>query len=57
MLKLALNKCREMSLGKVEICTHKDNFGAIKTIINNGGELIEEFYENDICSQRYLIEL
>lgn len=57
MLKLALEKCREMKLGKVEICTHKDNIGAIKTIVNNGGEMIEEFYENDICNQRYLIEL
>lgn len=57
MLKLALKKCREMSFIKVEICTHKDNSGAIKTIINNGGKLIEEFFENDICSQRYLIKL
>ncbi len=57
MLKLALDKCREMKLDKVEICPHKDNIGAIKTIINNDGKLIEEFYENDICSQRYMIEL
>lgn len=57
MLKLALDKCREMNLGKVEICPHKDNIGAIKTIINNGGTLVEEFCENGVWSQRYSIEL
>lgn len=57
MLKLALEKCREMKLEKVEICTRKDNIGAIKTIINNGGKPTEEYYENGICSLRYLIEL
>ena len=57
ILKLALEKCREMKLGKVEICTHKDNIPAIKTIINNGGKMIEEFYEDGFCDQRFLIEL
>lgn len=57
MLKLALEKCREMKFGRVEICTHADNIGAIKTILNNGGKLVEEFTENGIPNRRYLIEL
>ena len=46
-----------MKLGKLEICTHKDNIPAIKTIINNGGKMIEEFNEDGFCDQRFLIEL
>lgn len=57
MLSLALEKCREMNLDRVEICPHKDNPGAIKTILNNGGTLSEEFFENGRYSQRYIIEL
>lgn len=57
MLKLALEKFREMNIDKVEIVPYKDNLGAIKTITNNGGKLTEEFVENGVCSQRYLIEL
>lgn len=54
---LALEKCREMGFGRIEICTHKDNIGAIKTITANGGVLTEEFFENDIWSIRHSIEL
>lgn len=57
MLELALEKCRENGLKKVEIVPHKDNIGAVKTILNNGGTLIEEFCEEDIWSQRYEIQL
>lgn len=57
MLKLALEKCREMKFDRVEICTRRDNIGAIKTILNNGGKLIEEFFENGVWSRRYLIGL
>lgn len=57
MLKLALEKCREMRFDRVEICTCEDNIGAIKTILNNGGKLTEEFVANDVRSQRYSIEL
>lgn len=39
MLKLALDKCREMKFSRVEICPYKNNIGAIKTIVNNGGIL------------------
>ena len=57
MLKLALDKCRKMQFSRVEICPYKNNIGAIKTIVNNGGILIEEFFENGLDCQRYLIEL
>ncbi len=57
MLRLALDKCREMGFDSVEICPHKGNEGAIKTIINNGGELIEEWTENGKVSLRYRVEL
>lgn len=57
MLKLALEKCREMGFDKAEIYTHKGNIGAIKTITANGGVLTEEFFENDIWNNRYSIEL
>lgn len=57
MLELALEKCREMGLKSVQIVPHKGNIGAIKTILNNGGVLIEEFCEEGIWSQRYEIQL
>ncbi|MBE6975783.1 MAG: GNAT family N-acetyltransferase [Ruminococcaceae bacterium] len=57
MLKLALDKCREMGMRKVDIVPYKGNAGAIKTILKNGGVLQEEFYDKDVCSLRYSIEL
>ncbi len=57
MLKLALEKCRQRNLLQVEIVPYKNNVGAIKTILNNGGKLVEEFYENGLWSQRYRIDL
>lgn len=57
MLELALEKCREMGLKRVEIVPHKGNNGAVKTILNNGGCLIEEFCEEGVWSQRYEIQL
>lgn len=57
LLALALEKCREMGIKTVYIVPHKENNGAIKTILNNGGRLIEEFCEDGIRSQRYEIQL
>lgn len=57
MLELALEKCREMGLTQVEIVPHKGNTGAVNTILNNGGTLIEEFCEDGVWSQRYGIQL
>lgn len=57
MLKLALEKCREMGFDRVEICTRKDNYRAKNTILKNGGVLTEEFSENGILNNRYAIKL
>ena len=57
MLELALIKCREMGYEKAQIVPHKENTGAIRTILNNGGVLIEEFCEDGIWSHRYEIGL
>lgn len=57
MLELALEKCREMGFKNVEIVPYKENVCAVKTILNNGGVLIEEFCEEGVWSQRYEIKL
>ena len=57
MLKLALDKCREMGFEYADIVPHKDNAGAIKTIVNNGGTLVEAFCDNGRWSQRWRIVL
>lgn len=57
MLELALEKCREMGFKNVEIVPYKENVGAVKTILNNGGVIIEEFCEESVLSQRYEIQL
>lgn len=63
MLKLALEKCRDMGFKNVEIVPYKGNNGAVKTILNNGGILIDEFCEKrfrlqkGVWSQRYEIKL
>ncbi len=57
MLKLSLDKCKESGFLSVEIVTQKSNYGAIKTILNNGGVLKETFFENDKCFLRFAVEL
>ena len=58
MLRLALEKTREMGLSKVLVTCNKDNIGSAKTILNNGGKLESEFQEeNGNIVQRYWIEL
>lgn len=57
MLGLALEKCREMGMQSVEVVPFKGNEGAIKTILHNGGTLVEEFLEDGVWSLRYTIEL
>ena len=52
MLRLALHKCQEKGIGKVHIVPYKDNKAAIKTILNNGGYLIEKFRDDG----RYLLK-
>ena len=57
MLGLALEKCCEMGIQKIHIVPRKDNVSAIKTIINNNGTLLNEFYDNGVAVLRYEIEV
>lgn len=56
MLKLALRKCLEKGMEKVQITTCKDNIGAQKTIVKNGGVLLEEFCDDGVEKLRYEID-
>ena len=57
MLELVLEKCREMGFKNIEIVPYKENIGAVRTILKNGGVLLEEFCEEGVWSQRYEIQL
>ena len=56
MLKLALDKCREMGIEKVLMICDKENIASAKTIINNGGRLENEIMHNGTFIQRYWIQ-
>ena len=45
MLRLALEKCREMEIDKVLVTCNKGNIGSEKTILKNGGVLENEHTE------------
>ena len=57
MLESALEICRNMGMTSVDIVPYKFNKSAIKTILKNGGILMDEFYEDEKWSQRYTISL
>ena len=57
MLELALDICRKMDITSVDIVPYKSNKSAIKTILKNGGILMDEFYEDEKWSQRYRVSL
>ena len=58
MLKLALEKCRDMGIKQVLITCDKDNIGSAKTIIANNGVPENEIVEdNGNIVQRYWIEM
>jgi len=57
LLNLTYNLCREMGINNIHVAPRKDNYEANKLIINNGGILLEEFYDNDISCLRYVINL
>lgn len=57
MLKLALEKCKDMRMDKVLITCDKDNIASAKTIIINGGILENEVAEDNSITQRYWITL
>lgn len=57
LLKLTLEKAREMGLKRVLLVCHKDNIGSAKTIIKNCGVLENEPVIDGKIEQRYWIEL
>lgn len=57
MLSLALQKCFDAGIPTVHITPRKDNQGAIKTILKNGGVLIQEFVEDGNQILRYEIDI
>ena len=59
MLKLALEKCKELKLDKVLITCDKINVASAKVILNNNGIFENEIYSKtcDEIIQRYWIEL
>lgn len=57
-IKLGLEKCKELGIGRVLIDSYKDNIAEIKSIINNRGILEKEVnMPNGKVNQRYLITL
>lgn len=59
LLKLGLEKCKELNLNKVLITCDKSNTGSAKVIQNNKGILENEVYSNTFSEiiQRYWISL
>lgn len=57
MLKIALEECRKLQMGKVLITCDADNISSSKTIKYCGGILENEVLNDDILTQRYWIEL
>jgi len=56
MLRLALEKCRELGLEKVLVTCDKDNIASAKTILANGGVFVNEVVNTGRLTQRYWID-
>lgn len=56
-IRLALIKCKELGIDHVLMDCDKVNVGSAKSIMNNGGILENEIYEEDTLIQRYWITL
>jgi predicted acetyltransferase len=57
MIKLALEKCKELDIERVLMTCDKDNIGSAKSIMNNGGILENEVMNNGVLNQRYWIDI
>lgn len=57
MLHLALDICRDKGFTNIEIVPYENNYGAIKTILYNGGKLKEKFCDDGKTSLRFEIDL
>lgn len=55
MLKLALEKCKDINIDRILITCNKNNIGSAKTIISNGGVLENEIDDSGKITQRYWI--
>ena len=56
MIALALEKCREMGIGRVLMVCDKENIASARTIQKNGGVLENEVMVDGEIEQRYWIE-
>ena len=57
MLRMALDICKDLKIGKVLITCNKENLASSKTIISNGGKLENEVMKDGEIYLRYWIEL
>lgn len=57
MLALALEECKKLDLKRILVTCDKENIGSAKTILNNGGILDNEVFEDSRVTQRYWINL
>lgn len=58
MIRLALEKCRELGITRVLMTCDKSNIGSAKSILRNGGQLENEVInEEGQLEQRYWIDL
>ena len=57
MLKYALSECKRLGMEDVILGCYKDNIGSAKTIIKNGGQLINEVDEEKQITEYWKINL
>lgn len=57
MLKLALEKCKELNIKRVLITCDKNNIASACTILKNGGKFEDEIIDGHEVTQRYWINL
>ena len=57
MIALALDKCRELGIGRVLMCCDSDNFASARTIEKNGGVLENVVFGGGAPVKRYWITL
>lgn len=57
MINLALDECKNLGIDRVLMTCDKDNVGSAKSIMNNGGVLQNEVFEDGVLEQRYWIDI
>lgn len=55
IVRLAIQKCKSFGIDRVLMVCNKNNIASAKTIINNGGIMENEVYNNGELMQRYWI--